>query len=126
MMSFGNDGKGSETADDVVLKVFFQAARRMRVLRAERFRQRRQDDQAIDGDALADGLVAGVGDRSAGIVVAVTGDVDDPPLRPEGRALELAHGEVDGAGDRGAPGERSWRLDQPVTEAARGVAVAEQ
>src|SRR5216683_1423060 len=106
-MSFGNDGKCSETADDVVLTVFFQAARRVRVLRAERFRQRRQDDQAIDGDA-------------------VTGDVDDPPLRPEGRALELAHGEVDGAGDRGAPGERSWRLDQPVTEAARGVAVPDQ
>src|SRR5713101_6389620 len=126
MMSFGNDGKGSETADDVVLKVFFQAARRMRVLRAERFRQRRQDDQAIDDDALADGVVAGVGDRSAGIVVAITGDIDDAPLRLEGRALELVHGEVDGAADRGAPGERSWRLDQPVTEAARSRAVPYQ
>src|SRR5258708_14278211 len=123
MMAFGNDGKCPETADDVVLKVFFQAARRMRVLRAERFRQRGQDDQAIDGDALADGVVAGVGDRATGIVVAVAGDVDDPPLRPEARALELAHGEIDGAADRGAPGKRSWRIDQPVTEAARGVAV---
>src|SRR5712672_754699 len=112
MMSFGNDGECPETADDVVLKVFFQTARRMRVLRPERFRQRRQDDQAVDGDTLGDGLVAGVGDGATGIVVAVAGDVDDTPLRLERRTLELVHGEVDGAADRGAPGERSWRLDQ--------------
>src|SRR6266853_610696 len=88
MMSFGDDGRGSETAGDVV--------------------------------------VAGLGDRSTRIVVAITGDIDDAPLRPEGRALELVHGEVDGAADRGAPGERSWRLDQPVTEAARSRAVPDQ
>src|SRR4029077_10067663 len=123
MMPFGNDGKRPETADDVVLEVFLQAARRMGVFRAERFRQGRQDDQTVDDDTLGDGLVAGVGDRAAGIVVAVTGDIDDAPLRPEGRALELAHREVDGARDRGAADERSWRLDQPVTEAAGGFAV---
>src|SRR5260370_38306760 len=107
MMPFGNDGECPETADDVVLKVFFQAARRMRVLRPERFRQRRQDDQAIDGDSLGNGLVAGVGDRATGIVVAVAGAVDDTALRLERRTLELVHGEGDASPDRGAPGERS-------------------
>ena len=39
LMSFGNDGEGPEAADDVVLEVFLQAARRIGVLRAERFRR---------------------------------------------------------------------------------------
>src|SRR5437762_7668835 len=123
MMSLGDDGERPETADDVVLEVFLQAARRMGVLRPERLRQRRQDDQAVDDDALGDGLVAGVGDQAAGIVVAVAGNVDDMPLRLERRALQLAYGEVDGAADRGAAGERSRRLDQPVAEGARRLAV---
>src|SRR5260370_23925226 len=106
-MSLGKEGKCPEPADDVVLKVFFQAARRMRVLRAERFPERRQDDQTIDGDTLADGVVASVGDRATGVIVAIAGDIDDTPIRLERRVLELSHGKVDGAADRGADGERS-------------------
>src|SRR5260370_38343498 len=90
-MSFGNDSERPETADDVVLKVFLQAALRMRVLRAERFRQRRQDDQPIGGDTLAEGIVAGVGDRAAGIVVAVAQAINNTPIRLERRAPALGH-----------------------------------
>ena len=85
-VAFGDDGEGPEAADDVVLEVFLQAARRIGVLGAERFGKRRQDDQGVDGDALGQRLVAGIGDRPAGIVVAVARDVDDAPLRLEGRS----------------------------------------
>src|SRR6266436_1940750 len=65
LIVLGSDHECAGTADDVVGIVSIE------------HRLDREDRQAIDADAGADGIVTGEGDQSAAIVGTVTGNVDD-------------------------------------------------
>src|SRR5262249_4227518 len=52
----------------------------------------------------------------AGVVGAVTGDIDGAPPSVKGGARKLRHAGIDAATDRSAIGIIAWRFKQPVTE----------
>ena len=63
-------------ADDIVAIVIFQPARRIGVVGISGERRFAEDNQAVDGNALGQRLVARQRRLAAGIVGAVTGDID--------------------------------------------------
>ena len=76
-----------------------ETAGRIGVLGIPRTRRVGEDDEAVDGDALGDRLVARRGDVAPGIVGAVAGDVDGPAPPLEGRPLELRDRKIDAGAD---------------------------
>ena len=71
-------------------------------------------------DAERQRFVARLTDVAAGIVGAVTRDIDGAPLGLERRPRELGHGGINAAADRGAVGERTRRFKQPVAKSLGG------
>ncbi len=82
--------EGAGTADDVVVVVLVETG------------LERENRQAVDADTGSNRLVAGDGDRTAAIVGAVAGDVDDPAPALIGIPGKQRHCMIDGAADRGA------------------------
>src|ERR1700722_10673303 len=107
----GHQHEGAGAAGHVVAIIVVQPSRRVGVIGIPRHRALAQNDEAVDGHALLERLVAGVGDVAAGIVGAVAGNVDGVAVGVERCAGELSHREVDAAADRGAVGEGARRLD---------------
>src|SRR5262249_24201730 len=102
--------EGPRAADDIVAIVMIKPALRIGVFRVPGQRRFAQDRESIDRDSLGHRLVAQFSDVAAGIVGAVTGNVDGVAARSEWRAGKLGHGKFDGAADRGAIGEGARRF----------------
>src|SRR5262245_26402992 len=90
LVILSNHDEGAGPANHVVTVVAFEIRRRWLA----------QDHQPVDGDARGHGVVARKPDIAAGIVDSVAGHVDGT-VPFVGCALELTHGEVDPATDRG-------------------------
>ena len=87
---FGHHDECPRAADNIVLIVFLQTARRVDVLGVPGHgRGVAENHQAIDGDALGDRLVASESYVPARIVCAVPRDVDCAVRTVEGRPLQL-------------------------------------
>ena len=103
--------KSARTADDVLAIPFGQAARRLGVERIARVRLIVDDGEPVDRHPLPHRLVTRIGDRPAGIVGAVAGDVDNVPVGARLRGRKALHRKIDRAADRGAPDERARRCE---------------
>src|SRR5262245_59864670 len=101
----GHQNERARAADNVVLVVFLEAARRIGMLGVPRHRPVAQDDVPIDDDPFGNGLVAGKLHVAARIVGAVIGDVDGTARGAEWGTLQLSGRELDAAADRGTVGE---------------------
>src|ERR1700746_210781 len=94
--------EGARSADDIGAVIVIEPAGRIGVLRIPRQRSFAQDRESIDRDTLRHRLIAEFGHSAAGIIGAVTGNIDGLPARAKRRAGELGHSEFDGAADRSA------------------------
>jgi hypothetical protein len=95
----------ARAADHIVLVVFLEPAGRIGVFGVPRHRPVAEDDEAVDHDPFGDRLVTGELDVAAGIVGAVSRDIDGTARTFERRTLQLGARELDAAADRGAVGK---------------------
>src|SRR6516225_6351070 len=118
--------EGAGSADDLGAVIMIEPAGRVGVLRIPQQRSFAQDRESIDRDSLRHGLIAQFGHIAAGIVGAVTGNIDGLAARAKWRPGELDHSELDGAADRGAIGERPRRFQQAIAEIFRRCGIADR
>src|SRR5262252_9215322 len=102
--------EGSGAADHVVAVIGIKATRRIGVRGIPRplFGQ---DDETVDGDPFGKRLVTRVDDGAADILGAVTRYVDSVAVGVERCTVELRHGKIDAAADRGSVAEGARCLD---------------
>src|SRR5262249_36132326 len=114
----GHQNERARAADNVVLVVFLEAARRIGMLGVPRHRPVAQDDEPIDDDPFGNGLIARKLYVTARRVGAVAGDVDGTASGAEWGTLQLSGRELDAAADRGTVGERARQFQELIAEFA--------
>lgn len=108
-----DDDKSTGTADhtvEVILVEIFELGK------AEAIGPVVDDGQAVDGDAVLDGNVAGEVDERTAVVGAVAGDVDDPTGSLIAIIVEQWNRILDGAANRGAPADTDLGFGERIGE----------